>query len=136
MEKKIVKVTNTAKNDLELIIPFIRQYDEKAAEVYKDLFKKKFKNIGENLEGEDENIEQLAQELHRRAEQVRRNPIPSQNINGNGIAYEMDISVMDLSELTTLKHALAGFTGFYIIYYIIKDDTVYILRILKNIVGY
>ena len=136
MEKKIVKVTNTAKNDLELIIPFIRQYDEKAAEVYKDLFKKKFKNIGENLEGEDENIEQLAQELHRRAEQVRRNPIPSQNINGNDIADEMDISVMDLSELTTLKYALAGFTGFYIIYYIIKDDTVYILRILKNIVGY
>lgn len=136
MEKKIVKVTNTAKNDLELIIPFIRQYDEKAAEVYKDLFKKKFKNIGENLEGKDENIEQLAQELHRRAEQVRRNPIPSQNINGNDIADEMDISVMDLSELTTLKHALAGFTGFYIIYYIIKDDTVYILRILKNIVGY
>jgi plasmid stabilization system protein ParE len=136
MEKKIVKVTNTAKNDLELIIPFIRQYDEKAAEVYKDLFKKKFKNIGENLEGEDENIEQLAQELHRRAEQVRRNPIPSQNINGNDIADEMDISVMDLSELTTLKYALAGFTGFYIIYYIIKDDTVYILRILKNIAGY
>lgn len=136
MEKKIVKVTNTAKNDLELIIPFIRQYDEKAAEVYKDLFKKKFKNIGENLEGEDENIEQLAQELHRRAEQVRRNSIPSQNINGNDIADEMDISVMDLSKLTTLKHALAGFTGFYNIYYIIKDDTVYILRILKNIVGY
>ena len=136
MEKKIVKVTNTAKNDLELIIPFIRQYDEKAAEVYKDLFKKKFKNIGENLEGEDENIEQLAQELHRRAEQVRRNPIPSQNINGNDIADEMDISVMDLSELTTLKYALAGFTGFYIIYYIIKDDTVYILRMLKNIAGY